>query len=164
MPATVLGIDPGKDGALVVLTDVGLGRLKCIRQILTSDLCPDAYIPERMDDAVSAAVSELGVDLAVLERVNTRPGEGRSSAFNFGAGWGLWRGILAGRVRVIEPTPVAWTKALLRDVPGEGKDRTIAWAAQVLDLNLSPGRKRVPHSGLADAAGLAAYGILRGAR
>jgi Holliday junction resolvasome RuvABC endonuclease subunit len=156
-----LGIDPGLDGALVVLVRDASG-VRCVLQHCTRDLCPDGYLPERMDAAVSEAIVEWAPTLAVLERVHARPGEGVSSSFKFGVGWGLWRGILAGRISsVLEPTPQSWQKAVLRDIPGEGKARAIARAAQVRDLDLSPGRRRKPHDGLADAACLALYGASR---
>ena len=156
-----LGIDPGLDGALVVLVR-GAGDIRCVLQHCTRDLCPDGYLPERMDAAVSEALMLCDIHMAVLERVHARPGEGVSSSFKFGVGWGLWRGILAGRISsVLEPTPQSWQKSVLRDIPGEGKARAIARAAQIRDLDLSPGRRRKPHDGLADAACLALYGASR---
>lgn len=150
----VLGIDPGLDGALVVVRN---GRV--VAQCCTRDLCPDGYVAERMDALVSEWCGLHLVDVAVLERVSARPGEGVSSTFKFGFGYGLWRGILAGRVQtVIEPTPQAWQKVVLRDIPGEGKARAVARAAQLAGLDLTPGRRRKPHDGLADAACLAIYG------
>ena len=150
----VLGIDPGLDGALVVVRN---GRV--VAQCCTRDLCPDGYVAERMDALVSEWCGLHLVDVAVLERVSARPGEGVSSSFKFGYGVGLWRGILAGRVQtVIEPTPQAWQKVVLRDIPGEGKARAVARAAQVAGLDLTPGRRRKPHDGLADATCLAIYG------
>jgi hypothetical protein len=59
---------------------------------------------------------------------------------------------------VIEPTPQSWQRVILRDIPGEGKARSIARAAQLPGLNLTPGRRRKAHDGLADAACLALYG------
>ena len=151
---TVLGIDPGLDGALVV---VAHGRV--VEQCCTRDLCPDGYVPEQMDGLVSQWCGDHGVTVAVLERVASRPGQGVASMFRMGYGVGLWRGILAGRVpHVIEPTPQAWQRVILRDIPGEGKARSIARAAQLPGLELTPGRRRKAHDGLADAACLALYG------
>lgn len=150
----ILGIDPGLDGALVVYA---LGRI--VEQRCTRDLCPDGYVPEQMDGLVGQWCSDHGVTVAVLERVASRPGQGVASMFKLGYGVGLWRGILAGRVQtVIEPTPQAWQKVVLRDIPGEGKARAVGRAAQVAGLDLTPGRRRKPHDGLADATCLAIYG------
>ena len=160
MRRRVLGIDPGKLGGLVVLEDDG-GLVRCVYQRQTADLCSGReYLPELMDAQVSRAVGELGVSLAVLERCSTRPMEGRTSALTTGIGWGLWRGILAGRCPVETPTPQAWQRVVLADVAGEGKARSIARAVQVLDLDLKPGLCRTYQDGLADAACLAWYGLL----
>jgi hypothetical protein len=132
---TILGIDPGLDGALVVIAH---GRV--VEQCCTRDLCPDGYVPEQMDGLVSQWCGDHGVTVAVLERVASRPGQGVASP------------------HVIEPTPQAWQRVILRDIPGEGKARSIARAAQLPGLNLTPGRRRRPHDGLADAACLALYG------
>lgn len=151
---SVLGIDPGLDGALVVYKN---GSVRA--QWLTKDLCPEGYVPERMDSIVSDLCSEHLVTVAVLERVASRPGQGVASMFRMGYGAGLWRGILAGRVpHVIEPTPQAWQRVVLRDIPGEGKARSIARASMLAGLDLTPGRRRKAHDGLADAACLALYG------
>jgi crossover junction endodeoxyribonuclease RuvC len=151
----ILGIDPGLDGALVVLD----GRtLRVLAQTLTRELCADGYVPELMDARVSELCSEHAVTTAVIERVSARPGEGVVSSFRFGVGWGLWRGIIAGRCsRVLEPTPQRWQRIVLRDIPGEGKARSIARAAALPGLELVGGRRRKPHDGLADAACLALY-------
>lgn len=149
----VLGIDPGLDGALVVVRN---GRV--VAQCCTRDLCPDGYVAERMDALVSEWCGLHLVDVAVLERVSSRPGQGVASMFKLGYGVGLWRGILAGRVpTVIEPTPQSWQKVVLRDIPGEGKARSVARASMLAGLDLTPGRRRRPHDGLADAACLAIY-------
>lgn len=153
----ILGIDPGLDGALVVIRN---GRVHA--QYCTRELCPDGYVAERMDALVSEWCGEHLLDVAVLERVASRPGQGVASMFKLGFGYGLWRGILAGRVpRVLEPTPQAWQRVVLRDIPGEGKARSIARAAMIPGLDLTPGRRRKPHDGLADAACLAIYGESR---
>jgi len=155
----VIGIDPGLDGAVVVLNVEG-NVARCLAQFLTKDLCKDGYVPEIMDGVISSACMTWAPELAVLERTSARPGEGVSSSYKFGVGWGLWRGILAGRLRCIEPPPQTWQRIVLRDIPGEGKGRAINRAAQVHGLELMPGRRRKAHDGLADAACLALYGAV----
>lgn len=156
----VLGIDPGLDGALV-LVELDGHRQRVIAQQCTRDLSPEGYLPEAMDDLVSRWCGEHAPALAVLERVSARPGEGVTSSFRFGFGVGLWRGILAGRLRTIEPPPQTWQRVILKDIPGEGKARSVARAAQLPGLQLTPGKRRRPHDGLADAACLALYGGLQ---
>lgn len=155
---TVLGIDPGKDGAAVLLVGdsdhmalmlapvVGGKKWEAVHALITGWL--------------RSAHATYPIDLAVLELHAGRQGEGAGSARTIGVGWGLWLGALSGLgIRVIMPTAQSWQKALLADMPGEGKDRAISYCLQALpSLDLTPGRRRVPHSGLADAGCLALYG------
>lgn len=152
---TYLGIDPGKDGALVVIDGAG----RCASQVRTRDLLVEGeYLPEVMADTLRSMVVEYLPAGAALELCAGRAGEGRGSMLTVGKGWGLWRGMLAALgVRTLVPAASRWTR-MLRDVPGEGKARAIAYAAaHVPELELVGPRCRVPHSGLADAACLALY-------
>lgn len=162
----VLGIDPGKKGALVLLDGP-----EVVYQSRTADLLVERdqggtlYVPERIAEEL-AHCRGLGCRLAVLERTWPRPGEASSASHALGVGWGLWRGALAASgYAVIEPTPAAWTAMLLRDLPGEGKARAILYASQCRSLELRRGRERKAHDGLADAYCLADYGrITRAAK
>lgn len=150
----VLGIDPGRDGALVVLDETG-----CLYQRLTAEICPLDYLPEAMAGAVRDA-QVLGVTRAVLELPFVQPGRSISQGLLIGTGWGLWRGILAAlHIETLEVRPRTWQGAILKGSALEGKARAIARATSIPRLHLSPGKKRVPHSGLADAACLALYGL-----
>ena len=161
-----VGIDPGKDGAVVAL-HLGDAGITIAGQWRTKDLCPKAYLPDEMrealEDVALHARKHGGAVCVALERVASRPGQGVASAFSFGAGWGLWRGLVAGYGwRVIEPTPQRWIRAVLSDQPGEGKERALARASQITGLELVTGRARVPHDGLADAACLALFALREG--
>lgn len=152
------GIDPGKDGALVLLDGDQLLDWALTRD-LVGDLAWGAAAP-----VIAARLRGVTADhrprLAVLELYAGRPGEGGGSTLTIGAGWGVWRGVLAGLgVETITPAASAWTRAMLRDVQGDGKDRAVSVAmARVPGLDLAPGRRRKPHTGLADACCLAIYG------
>ena len=158
---TVLGIDPGKDGAAVVLRPAG------VHGVLAAELlCGQSW--EAAHSEVTRWVRQVHatwtLDLVVLERVGGRPGEGATSARTMGIGWGLWLGAVSTLgVPVLFPTPQRWQKALLSDLAGDTKARSVAWCrAHLPDLDLTPGRRRVPHDGLADAACLAVYGRRHG--
>ena len=161
----VLGIDPGKDGAGVLLQGgiaVGSWLTADLLVAVKAGKAPD-YSPERMWLHLCDVLSAARPDLAVLELPAGRPGEGGGSARVTGVGWGLWRMALAASgIPTITPASASWAKVILRDAPGEGKARAVHVAlSRVPSLNLTPGRKRVPHSGLADAACLALYGLTR---
>jgi crossover junction endodeoxyribonuclease RuvC len=158
----ILGIDPGKDGAAVLIRDQSH-----VHAVLASELlCGQSW------EAAHAEVTRWlrlvhatwPLDLVVLERVGGRPGEGATSARTMGVGWGLWLGaasILG--VPVIIPTPQRWQREILADLAGDTKARSVAWCrAHLPELDLTPGRRRVPHDGLADAACLAVYGRRHG--
>jgi crossover junction endodeoxyribonuclease RuvC len=156
--ATILAIDPGRDGAIACARG---------REVLAAVLLADLHGGARWDVAhplVTAALASIVAEhqpgLAVLELVSARPGEGRSSILTAGVGFGVLLGILSAlRVPTITPTPAAWARVVLAGIPGEGKARAISVAMQHYPaLDLSPGRRRVPHPGLADAACLALHG------
>lgn len=75
---TYIGIDPGKDGALAVLCEGGLGSVV--------PFYPDAY------KSLLGAVN--GPALAVLEHVGAMPGQGVTSMFSFGENFGYLKGLL----------------------------------------------------------------------
>ncbi len=159
-----LGIDPGKDGAVVVLVrNLSIVQVAAVR--LTKDLLAGVhggYTPEIMDGLIEELCGEHLVEIGVIERASVRPKEGAVGALTTGIGWGFWRMALAGRAkRTIVPTPQAWQKATLADIPGgdDSKARSVARAAQIVGINLTPGRRRVPHTGIADAACMALYGL-----
>jgi hypothetical protein len=162
----ILGIDPGKDGAGVLLADDGtvpftwLTDASCVERAVRTGR--KEYVPQLMLGMLQRA-QLLGVRLVVLELPGVRPGEGRGGGLTTGVGWGLWRmAVAAVGLPIVTPAASAWTRVVLRDAPGEGKDRAVHVAlARVPALNLTPGRRTKAHSGLADAACLALYGRTR---
>lgn len=161
----VLGIDPGKDGALVLLD----GPVVQLAVLTSGLLVGKDYAPERMVECLRmfVTISSLGgIANVVLELPGVRPGEGRGGGLTTGKGWGIWRGIVAALgLPCITPAASSWTRVILRDAPGEGKDRAIHVALSRLPgIDLTPGRRVKPHSGIADAACLALYGQTKGSK
>ena len=175
----VLGIDPGKDGALVLLRRSGGGVCVLGTELTDRLLVPCEvkrkggkvgkrrdYLPGSMLAYIREQRETWGEFSAVLETASIRPGEGGVGALTTGIGWGLWRMALqACDVSTVTPAASSWTSAILRDAPGaDSKARAIHVAsARVPGLRLIPERCRVPHNGLADAACLALYGLREGA-
>lgn len=153
----ILGIDPGKDGALVLLDG---GRLAFA--LRASDVTSGKWetSAEAMASILRTVHTEHRIRGAVLELHAGRPGEGGGSARTVGVGWGLWRGVLAAlEIETRTPSSAMWARDLFRGVPGEGKERAAAVArGAVPDLDLRPGRCKKDHDGLADAACLALWG------
>lgn len=145
----IAGIDPGQKGGI-------------------ASICPDGAATGRpmplsgkeIDGrAVAHCLGELSPTLVIIEKVASRPGQGVASMFKFGMGYGLLIGIcdaLGLHYRLV--TPQAWKRAVLS---GTAKDKSAAvnFARRAYpDIDLSPGRLRVPHDGIADAVCLAEYG------
>ena len=151
----LIGIDPGLDGGVALLGGGEDGEL--VHTWITPTLPHPSGKGHRREYDVPAMRRLLGatVDLAVIESAQARPGQGVSSMFSIGKGFGLWLGLLAGLgipYDIVHPR--RWSGAMLADV---AKGDTEAAAAVVatrlfpaLDLRASP-RCRKLHSGMVDA-------------
>lgn len=162
----IAGIDPGKSGALVAI-DLETGSVIGWR----TDACFVAAKEYRGSEMRHALLDAAPV-LVVLEVQQAMPATlrgrtlGSASTASIMRGYGLWEGILIGlQIPYRLVRPVVWTRALLAGAPGEGKARAVAVAGRLLpQLRLTPGKLRVPHSGLADAACLALFGAREAGR
>ena len=97
--------------------------------------------------------------LVVVEKVGAMPGQGVTSMFNFGMGYGMWVGMLAALGFPYElVAPQKWKAAVLG---GTKKDKRAAIEyvqRRFPDVSLlATPRSKVPHDGMADAACLALY-------
>ena len=156
-----VGIDPGKTGGLAAVREDGslLSAIPIPR--VKGSTGPQDYhaIKEWF-----ASMKKQGRIDAALERVSVRPGEGVKSTLTAGTIWGFLKGMLVAiGARYVEPTPQAWKKAVgLPKRTGkerkQGKEDAIVLATQLFPgINLTPGKKRVPHDGMADAVLIAEY-------
>lgn len=145
-----LGIDPGLDGAMAVIFADGLVR------IYDAPTAKDGGKRRYLLADMRRLVGAFGPDMtrAAIERVHSMPKQGVASSFNFGEGFGLWQGLLAGLGIPFDlVTPQAWKKVMLA---GAGKDKAAARIrAQQLfpdaELNLKK------HHGRAEALLIAEY-------
>lgn len=150
----VLGIDPGFGGALAWL-DLGGGLKIEDMPVLTVERNGKA---KREIDlaALVALIENHRPAFAVVEHVGAMPGQGVSSMFAFGKGFGAILGVLAAlRVPVELVRPDAWKKAAR--VPA-GKDGARLRASQLLPAHGGHWR-RAKDDGRAEAAMLAWYGL-----
>ena len=108
---TIIGIDPGKSGA-IALWDEGIDKvIKCppnvndmskaiLSIVNTGWLDNGIYFPSRKNKTI-----------AYIERVHAFPTDGRSSAFKFGVNYGQWLGILSTlNIETVLVTPQKWMK------------------------------------------------------
>ena len=124
MNKTVIGIDPGANGAISFTTtndkirkSNGVSPWKCHKLLagrtLICSMAKTAYHKEIV---------------AYIEKVHAMPHDGRSSLFKFGVNYGIWLGILdAKRIQTIQVSPQKWmrwweTKLGIK-LPKEKKDR-----------------------------------------
>jgi crossover junction endodeoxyribonuclease RuvC len=118
----VMGVDPGSVSAAfaVIPWDLDGGV----------DAASAFHMPvaDKMVDgrAFAHAVSERNPSHAVVERVNAFPGQGVSSSFRFGMGYGIIMGVLsASGVKIVDVAPGVWKKHFRLDGDKE-KARALA--------------------------------------
>ena len=156
MSEWIIGIDPGKDGGMVLLAPEG--RNSTVTIVKSKDIT-DTDIVLTLGDWWRLAVGlGGGRGHAFIERVSSSPQMGVKSSFTFGYGYGVQRAcLLASSIPFDDVLPSKWQKpfGLIRkdkDEPiTQKKNRHKAKAQQ-----LFPGIK-VTHA-IADALLIAEYG------
>lgn len=144
-----MGIDPGKDGAAVAISD----DLICLHDWIT---------PQEAIRWMNKVLLWGNIKLSVLEDVNPRkmPPKGRFSAFDLGTYTGYWQMLCACHgidCRLIDPKQ--WKAATIKPVPGERqniKHKSLI-AARLIDPSLANSLTRVKDHNRAEAALMAVY-------
>lgn len=145
----VLGIDPGLSGAFVMLDG---------KEVIEWGLMPTMVegSSNRVNGAALASLWRfLNIDIAYMEQIGARPGQGVTSMFTFGHAAGTVRGVLGAlEIPVRMVTPQAWKKHV-------GLLNTDKDAARSLAIQLWPQWRDLDKKGqgqaLADAALIALY-------
>ena len=158
---TVLGIDPGKDGFFATLSTEGEIATYPMPVMATGKGSKRAYdVP-----AVWKLFEELtaNVDLIVLEKQQAMRGQGVTSTFTTGQGFGMLElACVACKKSYVIVHPRTWKKVQCRDIAGtDPKAKSIIAAQRMfpnVDLKKTP-RCTTPHDGMADALLLASYGL-----
>ena len=156
---TVIGIDPGATGAIAFMHPVG-GHV--VVEDLPSSPFDLADMIEEWGKDICAGWSPgtlLGaVTKAWVERAQAMPGQGVSSMFNYGTGYGQILGVLAAlRIPYETVSPVVWKRKM--GLSHANKDASRDMARQLfphVELN----RKR--DHGRAEALLIAEYGRRQG--
>lgn len=151
----VLGIDPGLKGAVAVLS--AKGELVEVWDMPTLEMKVGKATKTRISPEVLAGeLRNWQVTAAYMEGVSASPQMGVSSAFAFGEGFGLVKGVLAAlQIPVTLVPPAKWKRDLGLNSSKDGsRAKAIAkWPAQAGEF------KRVKDDGRAEAALLAAWGL-----
>lgn len=158
------GIDPGKDGAIVVIA--GPSFAPTIHCYVTPTLGTGRreYDLQQMREILRAHT----FDHVVLERQQTihsnRIGytQGSVASFSIGLSYGLWMGLLAGLSIPFETVPPkTWQKVMHAGVGGGDTKARSALVAQRLHPTVDwrrNARCKGPHEGLVDAFCIAEWG------
>ena len=154
-----MGIDPGRQGAVVLLrgdgTLAGATKLPHVGKDL--DLRALSVWLECLCEEEGCSIDSIS---AVVEALGARPSPkmGAGSAITMGKNWGRLDGWLTGLgCRYDIAQPKRWQSEIC---PGgdDPKPRSIAACKRLVPtLDLTPGRKTKPDDGLADACNIAEY-------
>lgn len=146
---TFIGIDPGVSGAVASISPGGIQFVDCptIKQNGKTKPNPTLMASELKRLATPDSI-------IVIEAVHSMPGQGVSSMFSFGMGYGVWLGIIAALAVPVEfVTPQTWKKYY-----SLGPDKE---ASRVAALQLFPCQadflKLKKHHGRSEALLLAEY-------
>lgn len=151
----IIGIDPGQTGAVAILVH-GI----CVNvfdtpteQVKKGKGTKTEYLPAQMADILRLHAKGSH---CFIEKVGAMPGQGVTSMFGFGKGFGLWLGILAAlQIPYTLVTPQAWKKDIMQ---GLGDKDAARGRAQQLHPEASDWISRKKDIGRADALLVAEYG------
>jgi hypothetical protein len=145
----ILAVDPGLSGALAFY-------FPTVDAITAEDMPVAAG---NVDAAtITARIAQMKPDIAIVELVASRPGQGVASVFKFGCGFGMVRGVIAASgVPLHLVTPGKWKRHFGLDADKE--------KARALALRFWPTRSelfgRKKDHGRSEAALLARYAAER---
>lgn len=149
----VVGIDPGKHGALVLI-DQWLNVKK--KEIMP--LNKEGQINPVILKGILVDFKKY-TEYFYVERQWTRPISGSKQNFWLGYNYSTLKTLLAVLfINPIEITPMAWQKATYKGISGEKKQRSIIAAKKIFN-NISLVMKKKDHDGIADALLIAYFGL-----
>ena len=150
----IIGIDPGLNGAIAVLTPDSLQIHDM--PVMTVDRNGKAKRQVSANELAELLHLYSGKNYHVcVEKVSAMAGQGVTSVFSFGRSFGMIEGILAAlKMPVTFVAPATWTKGVGRS---PGKDASRARAMELFP-NYEYFFKRVKDDGRADAALIAYWG------
>lgn len=156
MTKIYVGIDPGKNGGISAIDDLG-NIVIAIRTPCTSENELDLVkIAETLETLKSLSANNIQV---TLEKVHSMPGQGVASMFSFGMTTGMLHGVVAAlRIPRFLVSPQTWKKKILYDT-AKDKNAAIEYCARVYpDVSmLATTRSQKSHTGIADSICIARY-------
>lgn len=158
----IVGIDNGKDGAIVAINSAGVVQLREVTPVIGVTGKGKREFDDREMARILSSITSAYDATVFIERAQAMPGQGVTSMFSVGLGFGIWRGIIAAAGIPMEFVhPKTWQAVMLAD---ENKDNTKA-AAEKVAKRLQPNvdwrasaRCKIAHDGLTDAFCISEYG------
>lgn len=145
----IVGIDPGKDGAVAVIDQGG--------NLIVFDT-PTAKTGKKREYDLRAMVELLrpyqSATRAAIERQAAMPGQGVVSMFSTGEGYGIWLGMLAALGMAYEIVmPQRWRKIMLAgyqkaETPEQRKAQSVLHAQRLFPAHAA--QFRGPRGGMLD--------------
>jgi crossover junction endodeoxyribonuclease RuvC len=141
----VVGIDPGLRGGVCVL---GPDPLAVPMPVTGGQI-----------DGRELAVLLSGASMVAIEHAQAMPRQGVASTFRYGTGFGILLGVceaIGVPYRLVRPQ--AWQSVVIGAGKGDTKARSIAHVHRTYPwVDLTPGKTRVAHDGIADAVCIAEW-------
>lgn len=169
MSRIVIGIDPGKTGAVAICGARLPAFIQSNKTRIVID-CPTVMAKvnnkskEVQDPGLMAMILRpyVGEDVHVyLEKVSAMKGQGVTSMFSFGTNYGTWLGIIAAfRFPYTLVTPQAWKKVMMSGM--DRSDDSDRQRALQLFPEMSGELSRKKDDGRADALLICEYGVRQG--
>ena len=148
----VIGIDPGVSGAIVAVAASGIVHVADMPTVAING--KQHVNPAAVRAVLAAMAGEDQAEHVVIEHVQGVQQSGATSAFNFGRGFGLLEGVVAGlQLPYTLVRPQRWTKDL---AVGRDKGEHRAMAARLWPASAAT-FARVKDDGRADAALIAEW-------
>jgi len=158
----VLGIDPGLSGAVAMIDeDRNIITIQCTPTLVVKKGKGNrtVYVESAMTTIIEACKDSGTIVSIGIENVHAMPGQGVTSMFSLGLGYGLWIGIISAlRLPHTRIEPQTWKKAL-GIKSGSDKRASVARALQLFPRAylMRSDRARVESDGMADALLIAEY-------
>lgn len=165
-----IGIDPGKSGGIAILDELNNPVIAML-------------MPDSLEEIIQTLSPYIPDSIISLEDVHSMPGQGVTSMFTFGTGYGELRGVIK-TLHYFSPykefllvTPQKWktkilgkTEKIKDESPSDRKKRlkqkSIETAMSMYPLvDLYPEKKKkstVPSDGIAEALLIASYSYMHG--